>query len=51
MLLTFLYVFFRGFRENLAKSAYKDILVNYTLLFVFVVTIDIIAKKIRNKRR
>ena len=51
MLLTFLYVFFRGFRENLAKSAYKDIFVNYTLLFVFVVTIDIIAKKIRNKRR
>jgi hypothetical protein len=51
MLLTFLYVFFRGFRENLAKSAYKDIFVNYTLLFGVVVTIDIIAEKIRNKRR
>lgn len=51
LLLTFLYVFLMGLRETLAKSAYKDIFINYTLLFVFVVVIDLVVKKIRNIKR
>lgn len=51
MLLTFLYVFLMGFRETLAQSAYKDIFVNYTLLFVLVVSIDLIIKKVKSLKK
>ena len=51
VLLTFLYVFLRGLRETLAQSAYKDIFVNYTLLFVLVVSIDLIIKKVKNLKK
>ena len=47
MLLTFLYVFLMGLRETLAKSAYKDIFINYTLLFILVVGIYLVVKKIK----
>lgn len=51
MLLTVLYVFLRGLRETLAQSAYKDIFVNYTLLFVLLVSIDLIIKKVKNLKK
>lgn len=51
MLLTFLYVFLMGLRETLAQSAYKDIFVNYTLLFVLVVSIDLIIKKVKSLKK
>lgn len=51
MLLTFLYVFLMELRETLAKSAYKDIFINYTLLFVLVVAIDLVVKKVKNRNR
>ena len=51
MLLTFLYVFLMGLRETLAKSAYKDIFINYTLLFILVVGIDLVVKKIKNRKK
>ena len=51
MLLTFLYVFLVGLREPLAKSAYKDIFINYTLLFVLVLAIDLIIKKIKKSKK
>ena len=51
MLLTFLYVFLMWLRETLAKSAYKDIFINYTLLFILVVGIDLVVKKIKNRKR
>lgn len=40
-----------GLREALAKSAYKDIFINYTSLFILVVVIDLVVKKIRNRKR
>lgn len=40
-----------GLRETLAKSAYKDIFINYTLLFILVVGIDLVVKKIKNRKR
>lgn len=51
-LLAFLYVWLSGLREELAKTAYRDIWINFTSLFVLlciVNTIISIRKKKRNK--
>lgn len=51
-LLAFLYVWFSGLREELAKTAYRDIWINFTSLFVLlciVNTIISIRKEKRNK--
>lgn len=49
LLLAFGYVWLAGLREPLAKSAYLDIFINYTIMFLFIsVTyniIDIVRKK------
>ena len=39
-LLAFAYVWFSGLREPLAKSAYRDIWINFTCLFVMLCLID-----------
>ena len=41
----------QGLKETLAKSTYKDIFINYTLLFILVVGIDLVVKKIKNRKR
>lgn len=51
-LLAFLYVWLSGLREELAKTAYRDIWINFTSLFVLlciVNTIISIRKEKRNK--
>lgn len=45
MLLTFFYVWTTSFREPLSSSAYKDIFINYTGLFLIVSIIAIILEK------
>ena len=49
MLLVFLYVFLRGLTAELAKSAYKDIFVCYTVGFVFVSAVVLVVNLIRKK--
>ena len=49
MLLVFLYVFLRGLMAELAKSAYKDIFVCYTVGFVFVSAVVLVVNLIRKK--
>ena len=51
MLLVFLYVFLRGLTVELAKSAYRDIFINYTAGFVFVTIIVLIISMIRKKKQ
>ena len=51
MLLVFLYVFLRGLTVELAKSAYRDIFINYTAGFVFVTIIVLIISIMRKKKQ
>ncbi len=50
MLLVFLYVFLRGLTVELARSAYRDIFINYTAGFVFVVIVVFVINTIRRKK-
>ena len=49
LLLAFGYVWFAGLREPLASSAYRDIFINYTMMFLCVSVIynfiDIVSKR------
>jgi len=47
MLLVFLYVFLRGLTVELAKTAYRDIFINYTAGFVFVSIVVLVINIIR----
>ena len=47
MLLVFLYVFLRGLTVELAKTAYRDIFVNYTAGFIFVSIVAFVINIIR----
>ena len=49
MLLTFFYIWLTGFREPLASSAYQDIFINYTGLFLIISVIAIILEKKNQK--
>lgn len=49
MLMTFLYVWFRGFTAELAASAYKDIFVNYTVGFLIVSIIAFFITRVIQK--
>ena len=49
MLLTFFYIWLTGFREPLASSAYQDIFINYTGLFLIISVIVIMVKKVNIK--
>lgn len=45
MMLTFFYVWLSGFREALASSAYSDIFLNYTGLFLIISIVVIVLEK------
>ena len=50
-LLAFTYVWFSGLREPLAKTAYRDIWINFTSLFVLLCIIHIAIHIYRKKRK
>ena len=50
MLLIFLYVYLRGLTVELAKSAYRDIFINYTAGFVLITIIVLIVKLTKKKK-
>ena len=49
MLLVFLYVFLRGLTAELAKSAYRDVFINYTAGFILVSVVVFVVSIIRKK--
>ncbi len=49
--LAFTYVWFSGLREPLAKTAYRDIWINFTSLFVLLCIIHIVIHIYRKKRK
>ncbi len=49
MTLTFLYVFLRGFTEELASTAYRDIFINYTVGFLVVSVIAFVVQMVKKK--
>lgn len=49
MLLIMGYVFVRGLRVELANSAYSDVFINFTLLYMIIFVVDLIIKKVKNK--
>ncbi len=51
MALTFGFVWLNHFIEPLARSAYRDIIINYTSLFVIVSVIAVIKNRIKNRNR
>ncbi|MDE5564220.1 MAG: hypothetical protein K2I93_03620 [Oscillospiraceae bacterium] len=50
MLLTFLYVFLRGFSVELASTAYRDIFINYTIGFGVVSLITFMIRCLKKKK-
>ena len=50
-LLAFLYVWLSGLREELAKTAYRDIWINFTGLFILFCIVNTIISIRREKRR
>ena len=50
MSLTFFYIWLTGFREPLASSAYQDIFINYTGLFLIISVIAIVVEKSKYKK-
>lgn len=50
-LLAFAYVWFSGLREPLAKTAYRDIWVNFTCLFLLLCMVNTVVDICRKKRR
>ena len=50
MSLTFFYIWLTGFREPLASSAYQDIFINYTGLFLTISVIAIAIEKGKSKK-
>ncbi|MCR5617780.1 MAG: hypothetical protein K6F83_05790 [Clostridiales bacterium] len=50
MLLVFLYVFLRGLTAELAKSAYRDVFINYTAGFILVSVVVFVVSIIRKKK-
>lgn len=50
MSLTFFYIWLTGFREPLASSAYQDIFINYTGLFLIISVIAIVLEKGKSKK-
>lgn len=50
MSLTFFYIWLTGFREPLASSAYQDMFINYTGLFLIISVIAIVIEKGKTKK-
>ena len=51
MLLVDLYVFLRGLTVELAKTAYRDVFINYTIGFVFVSLVVFIVTFLSKKKK
>ncbi len=51
MLLAFLYVWSSGLREELAKTAYRDIWMNFTGLFILFCIVNAVWIFVRKKRK
>ena len=51
LLLAFAYVWSTGLREPLAKTAYRDIWINFTSLFVILCIINTVTDVCKKKRR
>lgn len=49
MSLAFFYIWLTGFREPLASSAYQDMFINYTGLFLIISVIAIVIEKGKSK--
>lgn len=49
-LLAFTYVWFSGLREELAKTAYRDIWINFTSLFILLCIVNTIISVYKKKR-
>ena len=50
LLLVFLYVFLRGLTVELARSAYRDVFINYTAGFIFVTIVVFVITMIKKKK-
>lgn len=50
LLLAFFYVWTTSFREKLAQSAYSDIWINFTGMFILFCLIDFVVCKYKNKK-
>lgn len=50
-LLAFAYVWFSGVREPLARTAYRDIWINFTCLFLLLCMVNTVVDICRKKRR
>ena len=50
-LLAFVYVWFSGLREELAKTAYRDIWINFTSLFILLCAVNAITSFCKKKRK
>lgn len=51
LLMAFGYVWMSGLREPLAKSAYQDIFINYTGMFIVICVVSITFDAIQKKRK
>lgn len=49
-MLVFAYVWFTGLREPLAKTAYRDIWINFTCLFILLCVVNVVIGIFRKKR-
>lgn len=49
-LLAFAYVWFSGFREELAKTAYRDIWINFTCFFILLCAISAVISTHKEKK-
>ena len=49
-LLVFVYVWFCGFKEELAKTAYRDIWINFTSLFTLLCIISTVISIYKEKK-
>lgn len=50
-LLAFVYVWFSGFREELAKTAYRDIWINFTCFFILLCIINTVISVRKEKSK
>lgn len=50
-LLAFIYVWFSGLREELAQTAYRDIWINFTSLFILLCAVSAVTSICKKKRK
>lgn len=47
LLLILGYVYIRGLRVELAQSAYKDVFLNFTIIYIIVLIVDFVVKRVK----